>query len=262
MSDLTALANSSAPIPIAVPGRPAQNPTDANFTGRLESPHLLPLPPSNESYGGTAEQPAWFYNRSLSADDIVCGTSNWTIRRVCCPRSLGIMNGDWTAGANCRMHAREENAAYWMNCTHQLGQEHGAGAVASACWPLQQFMDYRVNDTFKEVIVSDEKTTRCAGVDQPSAGNNYTTGHNYTDHCCAEVGGKPSTWFSDLPDAGSREQNRSNWMASDCNTKDPDAFRRCMDKYTWSACLSNESGALRSGASTVVIAAAALALLV
>lgn len=266
MSNATANSNSSAPIPIYVTGNPNSNPTDLGFTGQLTSPYLAPVPQTNDSspYGGTNEEPQWFWNKTLDSNDIVCGTSNWTIRRVCCPRSIGIPNGDEQAGANCRLHATEENSAWWMNCTHELGRTSGASEISSACWPLEQFMESAADAEYNDLDFGTEKVTRCSSVAQASSRNNYTMGNNYTDICCEQVQGEPGAYLSVLGGDDTVTTNRSKFMAMDCNLKDQKdwtAFMKCMDQYTWAVC-RDVNGATAKGVSAVVVAAAALALLI
>lgn len=77
--------------------------------------------------------------------------------------------------------------------------------------------------------------------------------------------GHPGAYFSDL-DIGDAtvETNRSAFMAMDCELKDKKdwtAFMKCMDEYTWAVC-REVGGASAAGVSSVVVAAAALALLI
>ena len=264
MSDATANANSSASIPIYVTGNVN---SEYSFNGQLTAPNLQPLPQHNDSdpYGGTTENPHWFWDKTLDSNDIVCGTSNWTIRQVCCPRSIGIPNGDPNAGANCRLHATQENSQWWMNCTHEIAQANGGGDVASACWPLEKYMESAADAKYADLNFGQEKVERCTSLAQASSKNNYTMGNNYTDICCEQVMGHPSSYFSDVELGDSTmETNRSAYMAMDCNLKDKKdwtAFMKCMDQYTWAVC-REVGGANTAGVSALVVAAAALALLV
>lgn len=108
----------------------------------IDSTHILPIPKVDQPYGGTSQNPAFFWNSSLPEDDVVCD-SNLVHRNAtyikkpysCCPLAIGI-----SYETACRMHNTTENVQYWQNCTAQVAKEQSWGpeVVRPVCRPFTE----------------------------------------------------------------------------------------------------------------------------
>lgn len=212
-------------IPVKVPGSPWDNPADNN-TGLVVNTSV-PVPTSDTPYGGTPDNPVFFYNRSLGADDIVCGTSNWTAGRSCCPASIGIL--DTGALTNCRFRNNSANEDYWKQCTAAVGG--GAFSIESRCWPFQDFLAYMENYTAIDLRrMRSIEPIACASVGPSSQ-------WNYTATCCEQARGRSSQWRALR---GTEDQ----WSATNCLMTDSNqqsAFNSCISQYTWAVCNNTEN---------------------
>lgn len=235
-------------IPVKVPGSPWTDPADNN-TGLVVNTSV-PVPSSDTPYGGSPESPVYFYNRSLSTNDIVCGTSNWTAGRSCCPSAIGIADTEtWT---NCRFQNTSENQDYWNKCTSAVGG--GAFPIESRCWPLKDFLAYMENHTAVEL-------RRGSPIEPIACGSiGLSEKWNYTATCCEQVQGRSNQWRA-------LRGTRDDWSAVNCLMTDDNqqsAFNACISQNTWVVCNNTENpddeggnGGISMGSSSVGSSASA-----
>lgn len=207
-------------IPVPVPGSPWNDVADSN-TGLVVNTSI-PVPAADAPYGGTVNEPVYFYNRTLGTDGIVCGTSNWTAGRSCCPRAIGIL--DTASLTNCRFRDTSGSRAYWDACTKAVGG--GAYPIESRCWPVQDFLDYTQHHTAAELRRINSIEPIACGAIGPTAQWNYTA------TCCEQARGRSSQWRAVR---GAEDQ----WSATDCLMADANqqsVFNSCISQYTWAVC--------------------------
>lgn len=208
-------------IPVEVPGWPFNNTAD---NSSLIVNTSVPVPASDIAYGGTPDNPVYFFNRSLGTEDMVCGTSNWTAGRSCCPLAIGIP--DPARDAVCRFRNSTENSEYWRQCTEAVGG--GAFPIESRCWPFTDFLAYMEKYTARQLgqmtMASGASNTSCSSVEDSKQ-------WNYTAICCEQVQGETTGW--------SNVQGTDKWSALNCLLDDTDqqsAFNSCITQNTWAVC--------------------------
>lgn len=213
----------------------------------------VPVNDSEPHYGGTFNDPVFFYNNSIPDGDadMVCGTSNWTAGRSCCPLSIGIADPD--SYIQCRMRNSSANEAYWMNCTQELG------ASESRCWPLHEFLAWRANDTQHELLWGTNASFWACG----AVGR--TDRWRYVDKCCGEAKGWTSYYqlVRGRSAYKTQSQDPESYAAYDCVMSESEQeakFNSCMTQHTWVVCQKERYVAATDGAGLVAANLGLLAL--
>lgn len=139
-----------------------------------------------EPYGGTAEDPEYFYAAKLLDTDTVCGASDATVMVSCCPRAIGVPspeNDDF--GSNCRLHGDGDAVSAWFaNCTAALAKEHAVADLQTQCWPWAEFRHARAAQTEAKLdTMATEDEVYCAAISPPGPLNTAT------EQCCYSAGG-------------------------------------------------------------------------
>lgn len=159
--------------------------------GPYNSKNLPPIPQTNPPYGGSEQNPVYFWNASLPEDDIVCSVDYKNVSDSCCPFSFGIRD-EFTTG--CRMHNTTENTEWFRTCTKQIWGEVTArpqdAIVNCVSWPVKM--------RFTEDLVrhSDAAPTPSEGRVDCTVLGYVPDNLNYTARCCEQLGGKPVGWTS------------------------------------------------------------------
>lgn len=179
----SAAAASGTAIPITLIG-------NAKPADQLYNSSAVPKWPSSslggQPYGGTDQDPEYFYAAKLLDTDTVCGASDATVVVSCCPRAIGVPspeNDDF--GSNCRLHGDADALASWFsNCTTTLGKEHNVQNLETACWPWSEFRNARATKTEAELdVFATEDEVYCAAISPPNDLNSAT------EQCCYSAGG-------------------------------------------------------------------------
>lgn len=178
----SASAATGPSIPIALNG-------DAK-PGQLYNSSAVPKFPSSslggEPYGGTEQEPTYFYAAKLLDTDTVCGASDSTVVVSCCPNSDAVAspeNDDF--GSNCRFRGDADAIQGWFsNCTSILAKEHNVQNLQTGCWPWSEFRAARAAKTEEKLnTLATEDEVYCSTISPP---NDLNTA---TEQCCYSAGG-------------------------------------------------------------------------
>lgn len=176
----SASAGPSIPVPLNGDAKP----------GQLYNISSVPKWPSSgfskEPYGGTEQDPAYFYAAKLLDTDTICGASDSTVVVSCCPREIGVPspeNDDF--GSNCRLRGDSEAVQSWFtNCTAALAKQHSVANLQTACWPWSEFRNARAAKTEAKLdTMATENEVYCASISPPNELNSAT------EQCCYSAGG-------------------------------------------------------------------------
>lgn len=150
--------------------------------GPYNSNSLPPIPQMNPPYGGNAERPTYFWNSSLSAEDVVCSVDYKNVTDSCCPYAFGIRD-DYTTG--CRMHNTTENTEWFDKCTRQIwGDVTGRPQDADPrCVSWTEKMQFTRDGELQSA------TPKAAKGDVQCTTLGTDPGINFTQNCCGQVGG-------------------------------------------------------------------------
>lgn len=152
--------------------------------GPLDSTHLLPIPQVDQPYGGTPQNPTFFWNSSLPEDDIVCGVNDGDVSNSCCPYAIGIRT---ESSFGCRMHNTTDNMQWYQNCTKQLWDEAPGRPTEDVhldCRPFTVILQRAMYD-YPDVV--EGKCTVLGSGDMRL---------DYLPKCCDKLGGRISEWSS------------------------------------------------------------------